>query len=78
MGTITVSQEKFDKVIADVEALIEDVSSLFDQDGLAKQRMKEIKANPSVGKSEKDLDAYLRKRGVKVEWVGNKGASGFL
>ena len=67
MGTITISQEKFNKVIADVEALIEDVSSLFDQDELAKQRMQEIKANPSIGKSEKELDAYLRKRGVKVE-----------
>ena len=67
MGTITVSQEKFNKVIADVEALIEDVSSLFDQDELAKQRMKEIKANPLIGKSENELDVYLRKRGVKVE-----------
>ena len=66
MGTITVSEEKFNKVISDVEALIEDVSSLFDQDELVKQRIKEIKANPSVGKSENDLDAYLRKRGVKI------------
>ena len=67
MGTITISEEKFNKVIADVEALIEDVSSLFEQDELAKQRMKEIKANPSIGKSEKDLDAYIKKRGVKIE-----------
>ena len=67
MGNITISQEKFNKVIADVEVLIEDVSSLFDQDELAKHRMQEIKANPSIGKSEKELDEYLRKRGVKVE-----------
>ena len=67
MGTITVSEEKFNKVISDVEALIEDVSSLFDQDEIAKQRINEIKANPSIGKSEKELDSYLKKRGVKVE-----------
>ena len=67
MGTITVSEEKFNKVMSDVEALIEDVSSLFDQDEIAKQRMQEIRANPSIGKSEKELDDYLRKRGVKVE-----------
>ena len=67
MGTITVSEEKFNKVMSDVEALIEDVSSLFDQDEIAKQRIKEIKTNPSIGKSEKELDSYLKKRGVKVE-----------
>ena len=66
MGTITISEDKFDKVIADVETLIEDVTSLFDQDEIAKQRMKEIKANPSIGKSERELDNYLKKRGVKL------------
>ena len=67
MGNITVSEEKFNKVLSDVEALIEDVSSLFDQDEIAKKRIAEIKANPSIGKSEKELDAYLKKRGVKVD-----------
>ena len=67
MGNITVSEEKFNKVLSDVEALIEDVSSLFDQDEIAKKRIDEIKANPSIGKSEKELDAYLKKRGVKFD-----------
>ena len=66
MATITISEEKLNKVLADVETLIEDVSSLLDQDAIAKKRMAEIKANPSIGKSEKDLDDYLKKRGVKV------------
>ena len=66
MAQITISEEKFNKVLADVEALIEDVTALFDQDEIAKKRMGEIKANPSIGKSEKELDEYLRKRGVKV------------
>ncbi len=34
---------------------------------VAKKRIREIKANPSIGKSEKVLDDYLKKRGVKVE-----------
>ena len=66
MATITISEEKLNKVLADVETLLEDVSSLLDQDAIAKKRISEIKANPSIGISEKDLDDYLKKRGVKV------------
>ncbi|MBI2545925.1 hypothetical protein HYV81_01985 [Candidatus Woesearchaeota archaeon] len=66
MGSITLSEEKFNKLMADVEALIEDAASLFDQEEIAKQRMKDIKENPSIGKSEKELDAYLKKRGVQL------------
>lgn len=66
MANITLSEEKFNKVLADVETLIEDVSSLIDQDEIAKKRMAEAKALPSIGKSEKELDDYLKKRGVKV------------
>jgi len=67
MSTITVSEEKFNKVIQDVENLIEDVSDLFNQDEIAKKRMTEIKSNNSIGKTEKELDEYLKKRGVKVD-----------
>ena len=67
MGSITISEEKFNKVLSDVETLIEDVSSLFDQDEIARKRLAEIKANPSIGKSEKELDDYLKKRGVNVD-----------
>ena len=39
---------------------------LNDQDDVVKTRLKEIRDNPSIGRSEKELDAYLAKRGVKV------------
>lgn len=67
MANIIISEEQFNKVLADVETLIEDVSTLFDQDEIAKKRMADIKANPPMGKSEKELDDYLKKRGVKVD-----------
>ena len=67
MANITISEEKLNKVLADVENLIEDVSSLLDQDEIAKKRMAEIKTNPSIGKSENELDDYLKKRGVKID-----------
>ena len=67
MTTITIPKEKLDKVLTDVEILIEDVSSLLNQDKIVKQRLAEIKSNPSIGKSEAELDLYLKKRGVKID-----------
>ncbi len=54
------------KVLTDVEVLIEDVVSIFDQNEIAQKRLVEIRADPSIGKSEQELDEYLKKRGVKV------------
>ena len=67
METISISKDAFSKVLIDVETLIEDVASLFDQDMIVKTRLKEIKENPLIGKSEKYLDTYLKKRGIKVD-----------
>lgn len=67
MTNISISEEKFNKVLADVEALIEDVSDLFDQDEIAKKRIMDIEENPSIGKSEQELDDYLKQRGVKID-----------
>tara|TARA_Y100000310_G_scaffold344446_1_gene457253 strand:+ start:1724 stop:1837 length:114 start_codon:yes stop_codon:yes gene_type:complete len=33
----------------------------------AKKRMEDIQKDPSIGKSEEELDDYLRKRGVSVD-----------
>ncbi|HLC84554.1 MAG TPA: hypothetical protein VJH22_02060 [Candidatus Nanoarchaeia archaeon] len=67
MGNITISEEKFNKVLSDVETLIQDVAELLSQDDVGKQRRAEILQNPSLGKSEKELDDYLRKRGLALD-----------
>ncbi len=67
MPQITISEEKLHKVLNDVEILIEDVALLLDQDKIAQKRLQELKTQPSLAKSEHELDAYLKKRGVKVE-----------
>jgi len=67
MATVSVSEDKLNKVLADMENLVEDVASLLDQDEIAKKRLNEIKADQSIGKSEQELDSYLKKRGVKVD-----------
>ena len=66
MTTITLSEEKLNKVLTDVETLIEDVAELLDQDSIAKQRIEDIKTNSSTGKTEEELDTYLKKRGVNI------------
>lgn len=66
MATITISEEQWSRVLQDVERLVEDVATLVDQDEIARQRRSDIEKRPSLGKSERELDDYLRKRGVKV------------
>jgi hypothetical protein len=41
-----------------MESLLDDTSS---------KRREDIQANLSIAKSEKELDAYLEKRGVEIE-----------
>ena len=67
MTQITVSQDKLEKVLTDMEVLINDVASLFDQDKIVKKRLADIKADPSISKSEEELNDYLKKRGIKGE-----------
>jgi len=64
MSTITVSKKQFKKVLDDVEVLLTDVSTLLDQDGVAKQRLVELRANPGIAKSKQDFNTYLKSRGV--------------
>jgi hypothetical protein len=67
MAMINIPEEKLNKVLADVEMLIEDVADIVDQDEIVKKRLEDIKEYPSTGKSEKELDEYLKKRGVKID-----------
>ena len=67
MASLILSEEKLSKVLTDVEILIEDVASLLSQDNVVRKRLADLKLNPSIGKSEKELNDYLRRRGVKVD-----------
>ncbi len=42
-------------------------SIVFYMNRAAKKRMEDIQKDPSIGKSEEELDDYLRKRGVSVD-----------
>lgn len=65
METLTIRKKAFTKILADVETLIDDVEIALDEKVAV--RMKDIDEAKVEGKSEKELDDYLRKRGVKIE-----------
>lgn len=67
METVTIPKEKLGLVISDVERLVSHFEDLVgDQDQIVKHRLKDIKEGRVKGKSEGELDEYLKKRGVKV------------
>lgn len=61
----TVQQKKLRQVIDAVEALVDDASKK--QDVIVRRRRAELQVNPSLAKHEHELDAYLRRRGVRVD-----------
>tara|TARA_Y100000310_G_C20198796_1_gene585906 strand:+ start:295 stop:501 length:207 start_codon:yes stop_codon:yes gene_type:complete len=68
MKTINVEKNKLGKVLDNVETLLTDFETLVgDQDMISKQRLKEIKEAKVEGKTEGELDNYLKKGGVKIE-----------
>ncbi|MBL7147536.1 MAG: hypothetical protein ISS82_01805 [Nanoarchaeota archaeon] len=68
METVCIPKDKLGQVISDVERLVSHFEELIeDQDQVAKQRLSDIKEGRVEGKTEKELDEYLRKRGVKVD-----------
>ena len=69
MTTVSVPHEKLAKVLSDVETLIANVASLVDQDAIATQRLGGMRTDPSVRRSERELDEYLATRGVQVDRV---------
>lgn len=64
METISVSKEVLSKILTDFETLIDDVELALDEK--VRQRIADIESGRVKGKTEQELDDYLRKRGVAV------------
>jgi len=63
METITIPKKDFDKILKDMEVLLNHVEGSLDKK--AKKRLNEIKSGKEKGKTEEELDNYLKTRGVK-------------
>ncbi|HLD42555.1 MAG TPA: hypothetical protein VJB08_01050 [Candidatus Nanoarchaeia archaeon] len=66
METVSIPKQKLDEVMSDVERLVSHFEELIDEDQVAKKRITDIKEGRIAGKSERELDKYLEKRGVNV------------
>ncbi len=69
METVHVPAHKLIQVISDVERLVSDFEALVGekQDSIVKQRLSDVKKGKIKAKTEKELDNYLKKRGVKID-----------
>jgi len=67
METVEVKKSDLNKILNTAEILVDEVEQALSQDEIAKKRMNDIKTEKTTGKTEKDLDEYLKKRGVKIE-----------
>ena len=67
METVEVKKSDLNKILNTAEILVDEVEQALSQDEIAKKRMNDIKTEKTTGKPEKDLDEYLKKRGVKIE-----------
>lgn len=65
MEAVSVPKGVFTKILSDVETLIDDVELALDNK--VQKRIIDIETGCVEGKTEQELDNYLRKRGVKVE-----------
>ncbi len=67
METVLVPKAKLQIVLSDVERLVSHFEDLVeDQDQIAEQRLQDIKSGKVKGRSEEELNTYLKARGVKV------------
>ena len=66
METIQVKKSDFDKILNTAENLINEMEQALSQDQIVKKRINDIKTERIKGKTEKDLDNYLKIRGLKV------------
>jgi len=67
MQTVQVGKDDFNKILNTAEVLIDEVEQALSQDDIIIRRIEDIKTGKVKGKTEKELNDYLKKRGVKIE-----------
>ena len=67
METVEVKKSDLSKILNTAEILVDEVEQALSQDEIANKRIKDIMAGKISGRTEKELDEYLKKRGVKIE-----------
>jgi len=66
MEQVQVQKEDFSDILRTIERLIDKVENILSRDEIAKSRIMDIKEGKIQGRTETELDSYLKKRGVKI------------
>ena len=75
METIQVKKSDFGKILETAEVLIDEVENALSQEEIVKRRIDDVRHGRVRGRTESELDEYLKKRGIKIDQMGNKRAS---
>ncbi len=67
MEIIEVKKSDLDKILNTAEILVDEVEQALSQDEIANKRIRDVRTGKTSGRTEKELDVYLKKRGVKIE-----------
>ena len=67
MERVQVQKEDFSDILRTIERLIDKVENILSRDEIAKSRIMDIKEGKIQGRTETELDSYLKKRGVKLK-----------
>ena len=65
-STVCIPKARIGQIIDDVERLVTDMETMLENE-VVNNRLNDVKSGKVKGRSEKDLDAYLKARGVKIE-----------
>lgn len=71
MEQVQVTKSDLSGILQTVEVLIDKIEHVLSQDEIAKVRIADIKTGRVQGRTEAELDEYLKKRGVKFERMGD-------
>lgn len=63
---ISVPEEELHELMREADRLRSRVAELLEREDI-RQRIADIDADPSIGGTEKDLNEYLRSRGVRID-----------
>lgn len=67
MEVLQVKKSDFGKILSAAELLVDEVEQAFSQDDIVKKRIEDIKLDRVKGRTEQELNEYLKKRGRKIE-----------
>ena len=68
MESVSIPKGKLNALFGDMERMVSDFEDIADFDRIvAESRLEDVKSKAVEGLSEKEVDGYLKARGVKVD-----------